>query len=147
MSTFSLPYKELKPKRKFGFFECKGCKNEWPSAYTWVGKYQECKNCGSKVYPHSVQPLKRGSGARFQKPHHQARCEKCKELGYNCRGYIAKEDDEEVEFEDGQSISSVASSTSTDVSEEPRDDVTPTVSDDEEQADEYLSTRVQNLRI
>ena len=34
-----------KPYRVFGWFECSGCNNEWPSAYTWV----ELSHCGNEV--------------------------------------------------------------------------------------------------
>ncbi len=99
------------------------------------------------MYAHAIQPLKRGSGGGFQKPHDQARCEKCKELGHNCRSYTASDDAPEVDFEEGKSIISIASSTSTDVSEDQGDDVTPTVSDDEEEVDEFLGDKLKNIQL
>ena len=112
-----------------------------------MGKYQECRRCNSQVHAHAIQPLKRGSGGGFQKPHDQARCEKCKELGYNCRSYMAGGDVQEVDFEEGKSIISVASSTSTDVTEDHRGDITPTVSDDEDQVADYLEKKLKNFHI
>ena len=139
----------MKPKRKFGFFKCDKCAKEWPSAYTWVGKYQECRNCRNKVYAHSIQPLKPGGGSGpYQKPHQQELCQKCRELGFNCKSYTpsASGDDKEVDFRDGESIISIASNTSTEVADEDRD-ITPTVSDTEEQADEVLEREVKKLSI
>ena len=55
----------------------------------------------------------------IQKPHREDLCERCKELGYNCRNTFSHYDEESV----------ISTSDSSLVSEGTRDDTTPVPSD------------------
>ena len=130
-------------QRLFGLFSC-NCGNDWPSAYAWEGKYQECLSCGKQVYASSLRPLERGKGGPHQKPHQEHLCEKCQELGHSCTTYspsirgLDSQDEVNDEDSDDESIISIGSSTLSSGTED---------SDTEEEADEMLDREMKKLSI
>ena len=74
----------------FGEFYCHYCHHGWSSGNAWAGKGQRCKMCQTMVFPKSLRPLKPQpyDDDKNRKPHQQDLCQKCQELGYNCRNYI-----------------------------------------------------------
>ena len=119
----------------FGEFHCEDCKHKWYSGNAWEGKGQQCLQCKKMILPLSLRPLlHRFHNDEDRKPHKQELCEKCQELGYNCRQYTP------VEVDDDVSVFSESSSvTESSVSEQDLDeeDLTP-VPSDSELADELL---------
>ena len=77
-------------QRMFGEFYCHNCHHGWSSGNAWAGKGQKCKTCQRMVFPKSLRPLKPQShdDDKNRKPHQQDLCQKCQELGYNCRNYV-----------------------------------------------------------
>uniref|UniRef100_A0A1X7V1W5 3CxxC-type domain-containing protein n=1 Tax=Amphimedon queenslandica TaxID=400682 RepID=A0A1X7V1W5_AMPQE len=86
-------------KRVFGDFRCSKCNRTWSSGNSWANMGQKCKECDIMIYPYQQRPLHKkhdydedeedylyDSGA----PHLSHLCEKCKKLGYNCRGRGSK---------------------------------------------------------
>lgn len=103
--------------------------------------------------PSDIRPLRRGN--RFDgvsKPHETALCQKCKELGYDCRNYVPPQNNtsELVEIPDDQSIISEASTASTASFQEYQklsdEDLTP-VASDEEETDTFLESKMKSLNI
>lgn len=144
----------------FGDFRCL-CGRHWPSAYTWINwdsnlkkwvksgqacKAKECKKKDDKlnvVSPHSIRPLLWSQGDRPKKEHLTKYCEKCKELGRDCRHYIPPEEHSDaVDIPDDVSV--LSDSSSTDDAEEYRDDLTP-VPSDEETTDDRLNRFLSSL--
>ena len=133
----------------FGEFKC-SCENKWSSGYAWmewdkcakkwVDCWQKCKirNCGRKVYPFNVRPLRYSGGNASQKPHDSVNCEMCQKHGGDCR----KLQSSEVEDDDA-SIISEASNLSEDQNLSDRDE-TP-VNSDEEAIDDLLSSKLKGL--
>ncbi|XP_064404552.1 zinc finger CCHC domain-containing protein 24-like [Halichondria panicea] len=76
--------------RVWGEFRCTECSHYWASGNSWANCGQKCKTCDIMVYPFHQRPLDKpgsddenyDSGA----PHRSDLCEKCKQLGRNCRG-------------------------------------------------------------
>ena len=66
----------------FGKYNC-SCGHSWVSGNTWIEKWQKCRKCESEVMPSDVRPLK--PSRAVQNPHDTERCQKCMELGYDCR--------------------------------------------------------------
>jgi len=111
----------------FGNFYCTGCQHKWSSGNAWEGKGQECLLCREMVLPVSLRPLRpRFRREEDRKPHLEDLCQKCQELGYNCRGYADEPDDVSV-------ISESSSVSDSSVSEQDLDeeDLTPVPSDSE----------------
>jgi hypothetical protein len=74
---------KLTPGRKdrmFGYYKCSSCRRKWASSWSWMDKFQQCNKCNSKCYAYRRDQL-RGEGTDEYKPHDQARCEKCREVG------------------------------------------------------------------
>ena len=74
----------------FGEFYCQYCRCGWSSGNAWEGKGQQCKTCQRMVLPKSLRPLNaqfHGSD-KDRKPHKRNLCQKCQELGYDCRNYV-----------------------------------------------------------
>ncbi|CAH1794589.1 unnamed protein product, partial [Owenia fusiformis] len=75
-------------KRCFGEYMCPKCNREWMSGNSWPNKGQECQTCRINVMAHKQRPLNRPDGldkSDDSKPHLTHLCQKCKELGHNCR--------------------------------------------------------------
>lgn len=72
-------------KRLFGHFECQDCGNTWTSANTWQGYKQQCRECDYANWPFKVYHLEQSGDTDNRKPHITELCEKCQELGRNCR--------------------------------------------------------------
>ena len=76
-------------KRFYGKFRCPQCSKIWSSGNSWKGYRQKCKSCKKYAKPYYLNDLKfRGDTRDSEKPHLQHLCEKCKELGYNCRSEV-----------------------------------------------------------
>jgi hypothetical protein len=74
---------KLTPGRKdrmFGYYKCSSCRRKWASSWSWMDKFQQCNKCNSKCYAYRRDQL-RGERTDDYKPHDQARCEKCREVG------------------------------------------------------------------
>lgn len=72
--------------RVYGIFQCFLCDRSWESAASWKDKWQKCKGCEARTYPHVQHVLEVGGGAEEQgkRPHDMKRCQKCRELGRIC---------------------------------------------------------------
>ena len=96
--------------------------------------------------PHDIQPLRPSYGThKVTKPHQSDLCQKCIELGYNCRGYVPPANSE-VDIPDDQSVISESSTIST-IGEDQQlsdGDLTPVASDDE---DRLLESKMSELNI
>lgn len=76
--------------RVFGYFRCEGCQRHWMSGNSWADMGQKCTRCGVNVYPYKQMPLEKTDDddkIDDTKPHPEELCEKCRQLGYNCRLY------------------------------------------------------------
>ncbi|KAL0871440.1 hypothetical protein ABMA27_005167 [Loxostege sticticalis] len=76
-------------RRGFGAYRCDQCRRSWMSANSWANCAQDCKTCNIPVYPHRQMPLKKPGGLDKcdpKKEHRSELCEKCRQLGRNCRG-------------------------------------------------------------
>ena len=82
--------------RRFGFYYCHDCGNEWRSAYTWcVGSSynpahaQNCKSCDQSIIAHDVTKLRRKKKSYIDpsKQHVQELCHRCRDKPLPCRGY------------------------------------------------------------
>ncbi|KAJ8679958.1 hypothetical protein QAD02_015745 [Eretmocerus hayati] len=74
--------------RFYGFFTCIKCGRYWESGNSWANSGQECETCRINIYPYKQGPLKKPGLFDYYNPagvHDQGRCEKCKQLGRNCR--------------------------------------------------------------
>ncbi|KAL0822016.1 hypothetical protein ABMA28_005396 [Loxostege sticticalis] len=87
-----MPGKGLTPYqgkgRCFGEYRCKKCNRLWMSANSWANCGQDCTKCNVRVYPHKQTPLEKPDGldkGDLEKEHPSSLCEKCKQLGRNCR--------------------------------------------------------------
>ena len=69
--------------RCWGEFECE-CGNTWSSGNSWRDTYQKCNDCDDKIYPCTQRKLRRNDHTDGP-AHEQAKCQKCKEIGFNCR--------------------------------------------------------------
>ena len=135
-------------RRMFGDFDCK-CGNSWKSAYTWVSnsgyrpltKWQKCLRCSAEVYPTDYRPLIY-TGSVSQGGHESSKCQRCIELGGDCRTYVASNTEDEIP--DDISLISEASSISSVGGD---DNTTPVASDSEEYADELLSKQLKDLAL
>ncbi len=142
----------MQTKRKFGTYDCK-CGNHWASGNTWVGKWQKCKQCQAEVFPAKIQPLRRGGGPTRNKPHESALCQKCIELGSNCREYIPPPSASgDMDFPDDVSIMSEASTISNsswaaDDQQLSDGEVTPVASDNEDETEHILLDKMKNLSL
>lgn len=139
--------KDLQLKRKFGKYHCT-CGNNWASGNTWVGKWQKCRGCGEEVMPSEIRPLRPGN--RFSstpKPHETTLCEKCIELGYDCRNYAPPQNVLVEDIPDDQSIISEASTASTssflDDQQLSDGDITPVGSDNED----FIEKKMKDMNI
>ena len=84
----------------------------------------------------------------MQKPHETELCQKCIELGHNCREYVPPAGDI-ADFPDDQSIISEAS-TSSSLSwaeEQELSDNTPVASEDEDEVDDFLDSKMKDLKL
>jgi len=100
-------------KRCFGDYKCANCSHRWSSGNSWADMSQDCKKCGTKVYPfkqvtapclpgwettlfHHLSLLNlskfqtqleksEDSGDSSKEHHPQHLCEKCRKLGFYCR--------------------------------------------------------------
>ena len=137
----------------FGDFCCTRCNRAWGSGNAWENKGQDCRVCGTLVYPCMLKPLQPRFGRdQSREPHDQERCQMCQELGYNCKGYIppidnnAVDDDvDEVDNDDLSVITGNSSVTEDLISREGSDlddaDLTPT----EDDFDENLQIATKEL--
>ena len=102
------------------------------------------------VLPCDLAPLKYQGPSNADKPHEQALCQVCQELGYNCRNaeeataadLVDNEDDDvSVALTDTSEDSSVAT-------QDNEDGITPVGSDDEaERNEEELYKKMKTLHI
>jgi len=130
----------------FGEFRCTGCIHTWYSGNAWEGKGQQCLQCKRMILPASLRPLQyQFHNDEDRKPHIQELCEKCQELGYNCREYTpAEDDDDESVFSESSSVTdTIVSEQELDEEDEPitensaseqdvdEEDLTPVASDSE----------------
>ena len=106
----------------FGEFSCSKCDNTWKSGNAWEGRGQQCKYCKTMNLPIHLRPLRppRYPADGIQRPHRKDLCERCKELGYNCRNASTNNDDESVISTSDSSIASGGP---------PSDDTTPVPSE------------------
>lgn len=102
--------------------------------------------------PIDIRPLKPHKVHVDPKPHLTDLCQRCIELGQNCRDYVPPPNavSELVDIPDDQSIISEASTASTSSFQEDQqlseDDLTPVVSDEEE-TDRFLELKMKQLKI
>lgn len=100
--------------------------------------------------PEDVRPLHPGGGSNAKAPHVQSLCQKCIELGHNCRDYVPSPN-EVVDIPDDLSVYSEASTTSSSSwSEDQRlsdGERTPVASGDEEQVDDFLEAKMKAMDI
>lgn len=78
------------PERVFGTFICVHCHRKWYSASSWANCAQECQRCRKRVFPCEQARLEKADAEAAHtidlgKPHPQELCDKCKQLGYDCR--------------------------------------------------------------
>ena len=136
----------------FGEFRCTRCNRTWSSGYAWEDKGQDCRVCGTLVYPCMLRPLRPRLGDQSRQPHDQERCQMCQELGYNCKSYtppidnnVVDEDVDEVDDDDLSVITGNSSVTEDLISREGSDsddaDLTPT----EDDFDENLQLATKEL--
>jgi hypothetical protein len=75
-------------KRCFGEYHCDDCNRTWMSANSWADCGQKCERCDMLVYPCKQRPLQKPDGLDDKidpnKPHPQALCGKCMQLGRYC---------------------------------------------------------------
>jgi len=75
----------------FGEYRCPNCNKTWSSGNSWANKGQQCEQCLSNVYPYSQRALEKSKGQKDNgRPHRSDLCEKCKEVGGNCRNYWSR---------------------------------------------------------
>ena len=90
----------------YGHFKCEHCYRTWTSAYSYRGYGQKCMKCGvDTLYhrPHLISYHKYGSGR--DKEHRQEFCEKCEEMGQNCKKHFEHLwDRQKVDLLDGLSV-------------------------------------------
>ena len=147
------------------------CEKTWPSANTWIEwkpefntwqKYwQSCRKCPkdetNKVYPARIRPLLHSGNDHNRKQHLTEHCQKCKQLGSNCRNYVPcpepddDDDDGEDEDFDDDDVSVISESDASSISGLRDDDLdgrsrTP-VPSDVEATEEFLSSKLGNLGI
>ena len=95
-----------------------------------------------------LQPLKPGRRFSEPKPHVSELCQKCIELGHNCKNYVPPQTDESIDIPDDQSIISEASTASSSSFTEDQQlsdgDLTPVGSDDEAV---FLESNLKSLKI
>ena len=101
----------------FGDFYCTRCNRAWGSGNAWENKGQDCRVCGTLVYPCMLKPLQPRFGRdQSREPHDQERCQMCQELGYNCKGYIPPIDnnavDDDVDEVDDDDLSVITGNSS-----------------------------------
>ncbi|CAM4712409.1 unnamed protein product [Leuciscus chuanchicus] len=75
-------------ERCFGEYQCPKCKRKWMSGNSWADMGQECIKCHINVLAHKQTPLEKPDGldkSDLKKEHLQHLCEKCQQLGQNCR--------------------------------------------------------------
>ena len=120
----------------FGEFTCSLCDRSWKSGNAWEGRKQQCQDCHTWNLPVVLRPLRpppRHLFDRIQKPHPEEKCERCKELGYNCRNAPTasagdEEDESVISFSDssvlmpsgareGSDVTPVASDQGSDVAD------------------------------
>ncbi|KAI1285569.1 Zinc finger CCHC domain-containing protein 24 [Halotydeus destructor] len=85
---FKTPYQG--EDRCFGHYRCPTCGKSWMSGNSWANAGQECQRCRIMVYPHTQRPLEKPEGldkGDLKKEHPRGLCEKCRQLGRNCRPY------------------------------------------------------------
>jgi hypothetical protein len=66
------------------------------SGNSWADMGQKCTRCRGNVYPYKQVPLEQTDDddkIDDSKPHPAELCEKCRQLGYNCRLYTEDDDD------------------------------------------------------
>ena len=72
----------------FGHFRCSNCERPWQSGASWKDSWQQCSVCETHVYPHEQREPEKPSrdGRDPQAPHDMKRCQRCCEMGRDCRG-------------------------------------------------------------
>ena len=141
--------------RMFGTFHCSNCGRSWPSAYAWRGKGQECQRCSTMNLPAELRPLLRQGVLNPDRPHDEARCQRCQELGHSCKdGPPVVVTTVETQDDEGDDDVSVAcTDTSEDSSNATQDatgadDITPVGSEDEAEINENeLDEKMENLAL
>ena len=101
--------------------------------------------------PRDLRPLRPSKHFTTQKPHDTERCQKCIELGHNCRDYVPPAGDAAVDIPDDQSIISEASTASSsswaDEQQLSDEDHTPVASEGEEDIDKFLDSQMKSLNL
>lgn len=72
-------------KRFFGHFTCKRCDSTWTSGNCWQGYRLLCCRCEVYKWPFKVYHKEQSGGKGHGKPHREDLCERCQDLGRNCR--------------------------------------------------------------
>ncbi|KAI6647968.1 hypothetical protein LOD99_8296 [Oopsacas minuta] len=84
----------IDPKRFFGHYQCKICRNKWTSGYSWQGYQLECKTCDLFEWPTKVYHLEnKDDDFVMKKPHLSSLCEKCQDDGVHCLTGLALKPD------------------------------------------------------
>ena len=133
----------------FGKYDC-SCGHNWASGNTWIGKWQKCQICESEVMPSDVRPLKPSRAVREdQKPHDTERCQKCLELGYNCRDHPSEPETDYLDDDstDSGSVFSEASTNSSSSFTDWNDEDRTPVCSDEEETDRLLDRGMKRLQL
>ena len=73
--------------RFFAKFYCPPCHNTWTSAWAWSGCTQQCLNCQREYHfdPLTAKRIQSGMGRDGCGEHISSACERCKQLGRNCK--------------------------------------------------------------
>ena len=100
------------------------------------------------MYPTHIRPLLHSGDDRNKKEHLTKHCQKCKELGRNCRHYVppsepaGDDDDDNVSVRSDRSTSSVSELDDDDDDMDARQTPVPS---DEEANEEFLTSKIGNL--
>lgn len=96
------------------------------------------------MYPIRIRPLLH-SGDRNKKEHLTEYCQKCKELGRNCRTYVPPSEPVDDDDEEDDDISVMSDVSDVDINDV--DDIPTPVPSDEETNEEFLSSKLGNLAL
>ena len=88
-----------------GSFYCTKCANYWTSAHSWILYKQKCFYCNKKVFPYSLKQHQNWGSSKQtggpKKNHKKELCDKCKELGYECKNFAYEDDDDKYYYYGG----------------------------------------------
>ncbi|KAL5473863.1 hypothetical protein EMCRGX_G028426 [Ephydatia muelleri] len=144
--------------RMFGTFVCSNCNRSWYSAYAWSGKGQECQRCLTMNLPKELRPLLHQGSSNPDRPHDEAHCQRCQELGHSCKNAppvvvsVTTTVETQNDDEGDDDVSVACTDTSEDSNDANQDDatedVTPVGSEDEAERNENeLEKEMENLKL